>query len=318
MEKRNVLIDCDPGVDDVMALLLALANQDRLNILGVTTVSGNQTLAKVTRNLRKLWTFLRIEIPAACGASKPLIKDPLHGGEIHGETGLDGWDFPPPVFQLETDNGIVFLKEKIMEAGGKVTLVPTGPLTNIGLLFSVFPETKERIELISLMGGSIFSGNRTPFAEFNIYADPEAAKIVFDSGIPIVMSGLEVTNKAAINDEEINGLINSEGPVSRMAGNLLQNYTNFHRSKGRTTYPLHDVVSVMYLLKPEIFEGRDYRVEIDTSAGGYRGRTAADTGELMRHDPPNAHVLMDVDRDRFMGRFFEALKKLDESVNKEQ
>jgi len=318
MKKRNVLIDCDPGVDDVMALLLALANQDKLNILGVTTVSGNQTLAKVTKNLRKLWTFLGAEIPAACGAAKPLIKAPLHGGEIHGETGMDGWDFPPPVFQLESDNGIVFLMEKIMEAEGRVTLVPTGPLTNIGLLFSVFPETKEKIEMISLMGGSIFSGNRTPFAEFNIYADPEAAKIVFDSGVPIVMSGLEVTNKAAINDEEIKELMNSKGPVSRMAGNLLQNYTNFHRRKGLTTYPLHDVVSVMYLLYPEMFEGENHRVEIDTSIGIYRGRTAADTGELMRHDPSNAHVLMDVDRDEFMGTFFEALKKLDESVNKEQ
>ena len=114
MKKRNVLIDCDPGVDDVMALLLGLANQDKLNILGVTTVSGNQTLAKVTKNLRKLWTFLGVEIPAACGAAKPLIKDPLHGGEIHGISGMDGWDFPAPVFQLESDNGIVFLKEKIL------------------------------------------------------------------------------------------------------------------------------------------------------------------------------------------------------------
>jgi len=199
MEKRNVLIDCDPGVDDVMALLLALANQDKLNILGVTTVSGNQTLAKVTKNIRKLWTFLKVEIPIACGASKPIIKDPIHGGEIHGETGMDGWDFPEPVFQLESDNGIVFLKDKIMESKSKVTLVPTGPLTNIGLLFSVFPETKEKVELISLMGGSIFSGNRTPFAEFNIYADPEAAKIVFDSGIPIVMSGLEAPQAIGIS-----------------------------------------------------------------------------------------------------------------------
>ncbi|MGM0396033.1 MAG: nucleoside hydrolase [Bacillota bacterium] len=314
MKKRNILIDCDPGVDDVMALLLALANQDKLNIIGVTTVSGNQTLAKVTKNLRKLWTFLHVDIPAACGASTPIIKEPLHGGEIHGESGMDGWDFPEPVFQLESDNAILFLREKIMASEGKVTIVPTGPLTNIGLLFSVFPETKKRVEMISLMGGSIYSGNRTPFAEFNIYADPEAAKIVFDSGIPIVMSGLEVTNKAAINDREIKDLMESEGMVSRMSGHLLDSYTDFHRKKGQNTYPLHDVVSVMYLIKPEIFEGKDHHVAIDTSIGVYRGRTAADTGELMRHDKPNAYVLLNVDREEFMKTFFNALKELDKLV----
>jgi len=201
-----------------------------------------------------------------------------------------------------------------MGAEGKVTLIPTGPLTNIGLLFSVFPETKDKIEMISLMGGSIFSGNRTPFAEFNIYADPEAAKIVFDSGVPIVMSGLEVTNKAAINDGEIERLMSSDGLVSRMSGSLLHSYTNFHRKKGLSTYPLHDVVSVMYLLYPKMFEGKDYRVEIDTSIGVYRGRTAADTGELMRHEPPNAHVLMDVDREEFMKTFFKALNEMDKSM----
>lgn len=312
MSKRNILIDCDPGVDDVMALLLALANQDKLNILGVTTVSGNQTLAKVTNNLRKLWTLLEVEIPAACGSARPLINEPLHGGEIHGESGMDGWDFPEPVFQLESSNAILFLRDKIMEAKGKVTIVPTGPLTNIALLLAVFPETKEKIELISLMGGSIYSGNRTQFAEFNIYADPEAAQIVFNSEIPIVMSGLEVTNKAAINDEEIQELLNSQGTISKMSGSLLKSYTKFHKSKGLSIYPLHDVVSVMYLLKPEIFEGKDFFVDIDTSNSVYRGRTAANTGKLRKDYVPNSHVLINVDREVFIKMFLDSLKKLDE------
>ena len=314
MDKRNILIDCDPGVDDVMALILAVANQKKLNIMGVTTVSGNQTLAKVTRNLRTLWTFLNVDIPAACGSAKPLIREPLHGGEIHGETGMDGWDFPKPVFQLESDNAIVFLRDKIMGAKGKTTIVPTGPLTNIGLLLSVFPETIEKIETISLMGGSIYSGNRTPFAEFNIYADPEAAKIVYDSGISIVMSGLEVTNKAAISDEEIRMLMDSQGRVSRMSGYLLNSYTRFHKSKGYSKYPMHDVVSVMYLIRPDIFKGKNYQVEIDTSTGVYRGRTAADTSEMLTYESPNAHVLLDVDRDQFFREFFQGLMRMDGMV----
>ncbi|MFS8540486.1 MAG: nucleoside hydrolase, partial [Tissierellales bacterium] len=216
MTKRNIIIDCDPGHDDVMAILLALANQDKLNILGVTTVAGNQTLEKVTLNLRKLYTYLGISTPAASGAARPIIRELVLGSDVHGESGLDGWDFPEPTFQLDSTNAVTFLREKIMNAEGKVTLVPVGPLTNIGLLFSVFPEVKEKIEAISLMGGSIYAGNHTPHAEFNIYVDPEAAKVVFDSGIPIIMSGLEVTHKASITEEEIAELRAMDGKVTKI------------------------------------------------------------------------------------------------------
>ena len=265
MKKRNIIIDCDPGHDDVMAILLALANQDKLNILGVTTVAGNQTLEKVTYNLRRLYTYLGMSTPAASGAARPITRKLVLGDAVHGESGLDGFEFPVPTFELDSTNAVTFLYEKIMKAEGKVTLVPVGPLTNIGLLFATFPEVKEKIDEISIMGGSIYAGNHTPHAEFNIYVDPEAAKIVFDSGIPVVMSGLEVTHEAAINDDEINELRAMDGKVSKMCGDLLHFYTRYHHNEGYTSYPLHDVCSVMYLINPEIFEYKDLQVEIDTT-----------------------------------------------------
>lgn len=312
MNKRSIIIDCDPGHDDVMAILLALANQDKLNILGVTTVAGNHTLEKVTYNLRRLYTYLGISTPAASGAAKPITRELVLGNDVHGESGLDGWDFPEPTFQLDSTNAITFMRDKIMNAEEKVTLVPIGPLTNIGLLFSTFPEVKEKIEAISLMGGSIYAGNHTPHAEFNIYVDPEAAKVVFDSGIPIVMSGLEVTHEAAITDEEIDTLRAMDGKVSKMCGELLHFYTRYHHREGYSSFPLHDVCSVMYLLNPEIFEYKDLQVEIDTSDGAHRGRTAADNREWMRYEKPNTRVLLNINREKFIEILFGGFKKLDE------
>lgn len=310
MNKRNIIIDCDPGHDDVVAILLALANQDKLNILGVTTVAGNQTLEKVTNNIRKLFTYLGINIPVASGSKKPIIRKLVTGGEVHGESGLDGWDFPEPTFQLESTNAVTFIHKKIMESKEKVTLVPLGPLTNIGLLLATFPEVKEKIECISLMGGSIYSGNFTPHAEFNIYVDPEAAKVVFDSGIPIVMSGLEVTHKASITDEEIQILKKSDGKVTKMLGELLYFYTRYHHREGYTSYPLHDACSVMYLLYPNIFEYRDLRVDIDTSNGIYRGKTIVDNRQWIKHKDSNTKVLMNINREKFINILFEGFNLL--------
>lgn len=312
MNKRNIIIDCDPGHDDVMAILLALANQDKLNILGVTTVAGNQTLKKVTLNIRKLYTYLGISTPAASGSAKPICRELVLGDDVHGETGLDGWDFPEPTFELDSTNAITFMHEKIMNCEGKVTLVPVGPLTNIGLLLSTFPEVIEKIEAISLMGGSIYAGNITPHAEFNIYVDPEAAAVVFNSGIPVIMSGLEVTHEAGINDKEIDALMKKEGRVSKMCGNLLYFYVRYHHAEGYASFPLHDVCSVMYLLNPEIFEYKDLQVEIDCSDGPHRGRTAADNREWMRYEKPNTKVLLNIDREKFIDILFKAFEKLDE------
>lgn len=311
MKKRNIIIDCDPGHDDVMAILVALANQEKLNILGVTTVAGNQTLEKVTLNLRKLYTYLGISTPAASGCAKPISRELILGDFVHGESGLDGWDFDEPTFMLDSTNAITFMHEKIMNCDGMVTLVPVGPLTNVGLLLSTFPEVIEKIEAISLMGGSIYAGNITMNAEFNIYVDPEAANVVFKSGIPIIMSGLEVTHEAGINDLEIELLTKDEGRVSNMCGNLLQFYVKFHHNEGYASYPLHDVCSVMYLIHPEIFKYKELQVDIDCSDGLNRGRTAVDNREWIKNSKKNTKVLLHIDRTKFIEILFAAFKKLD-------
>lgn len=310
--KKNIIIDCDPGHDDVMALLVALAHRDKLNILGVTTVAGNQTLDRVTNNLCKIYTYLGLSTPVASGAAKPLMRELVSAGEVHGRTGLDGFQFPEPTFKIDSTNAITFMRDKIMNADGKVILVPTAPLTNIALLISTFPEVKEQISEISLMGGSIYAGNTTAHGEFNIYVDPEAAKIVFDSGIPITMSCLEVTHKAFITDKEIEYLKSQEGKVSKMAGNLLYFYTRYHNSQGYTSYPLHDVCSVIYLLRPEIFKYKNMHIDIDTSHGPYRGKTVTDNREWAKHENPNSKVLLDIDREEFVSILLNSLEKLDE------
>ncbi|MBC7087785.1 MAG: nucleoside hydrolase [Tissierellales bacterium] len=314
MQKINVLIDCDPGHDDVMAILLALANRDKLNILGVSTVAGNQTLDKVTLNVRKLYTYLGIKTPIAVGMERPIIRELKTGDFVHGESGLDGFEFPEPTVEADSTNAIIFMREKLLSCHEKSVLIATGPLTNVGLLLRTFPEVKDKIEYISLMGGSIFKGNVTPFAEYNIYADPEAAHIVFNSGIPIVMSGLDVTHKAYITNEDILELERIDGKVTRMCAKLLKFFTKFHTNEGYKNFPLHDVCAVMYVLNKDIFEGQNLLVDIDTSDTMHRGRTAADLREWVIHENTNTLALLDVDREKFIHDLFAAFIKLDKEL----
>lgn len=314
MKKINILIDCDPGHDDVMALLLALANRDKLNILGVSTVAGNQTLDKVTLNLRKLYTYLGVKTPIAVGSDRPIIRQLQTGAFVHGESGLDGFDFPTPTVDVDFSNALLFMRDALISCDEKVVLIATGPLTNIGLLLRAFPEVKEKIEYISLMGGSIYKGNVTPFAEYNIYADPEAADIVFCSGIPVVMSGLDVTHKAYITNEDILELEQINGKVTGMCAKLLRFFTKFHTNEGYKNFPLHDVCAVMYVLNKEIFKGQNLLVQIDTSDTLHRGRTAADLREWITHDDTNTFALLDIDREKFIELLFGAFKKLDEEL----
>lgn len=313
MNKRNIIIDCDPGIDDVLAILLALANQDKFNILGVTTVAGNQTLDKVSLNLLKLYTYLGIKTETASGSSKPLTRE-LRVGTVHGESGLGDFKLPEPNIEFDSKNAVTFMYDKIMKCDEKVTLVPVGPLTNIALLISTFPEVKDKIELISLMGGSVNGGNITSKAEFNVFVDPEAAKIVFSSGIPIVMSGLEVTHEACITKSEIEELVNSKGKVSKMCGEILNYYYKLEKIDKDKMTPIHDACSIMYLLNPEIFEFRDMQVDVDCSEGLNRGMTVADTREWVIYDKYNTKVLLNVDRDTFSKILLEAIFSLDELI----
>lgn len=309
---RYLLIDCDPGHDDAMAILTACAHPEELKILGITTVGGNQTLKRVTENAKNILRFLREDIPLASGQEGPLVRRLQTAPEAHGDSGMDGFDFGTGDYPLASEHAVTFLYEKIMACPEKVTIAALAPLTNLALLLKVFPEVKEKIGCISMMGGGISHGNCTELAEFNIYVDPEAAQIVFTSGIPIVMAGLDVTEKAAVTAEEIESL-KTKGRISRMAGELLTFYHESGKQFGFVDSPIHDLCAVAYLLEPGIFRGERWHVEVSTEDGPARGLTYADK-RLAGNEQKNVLVLEDVDRDRFAGLFIEALERLDASV----
>lgn len=306
---RNIIIDCDPGHDDAIAILMALAHKDKLNLLGITTVGGNQLLDRVTQNALKLVSFLNEDIPVASGEASPLTRAIHTGGDAHGDSGMDGPNLPKAKFNVVSTNAVSFMYEKIMNSESKVTLVPIGPLTNIALLLRSYPEVKERLELICIMGGGIQRGNRTATAEFNIYVDPEAAKIVFDSGVEIVMAGLDVTEKAMIMEEEWEKL-RYKGKVSKFVAELLDFYSIAGKRFGFEGSALHDPCAVAYLIRPDIFEGKKYHVDIETQGELTRGMTIADLRPVPTKKA-NAFVLFNVNREEFVKLVCECLEKLD-------
>jgi pyrimidine-specific ribonucleoside hydrolase len=302
---KPIIIDCDPGHDDAIAILLALANPQHLEVKAITTVGGNQVLDKITDNALKLLSFIDADIPVAKGAAGPLLGQLFTGEEAHGDSGMDGPDLPPSRFKPVEKHAIELMAEIIRASERKITLVPIGPLTNIALLLRGFPDVAANIEEISLMGGGIGYGNVTSTAEFNIYVDPEAARIVYESGIPITMSGLDVTDKAPIFQDEIKAL-KERGEVSHMVGELLDFYSIYSRKLGYEGSSLHDPCAIGWLLRPDLFTGQCYHVEIETSGRATRGMTVADRRKVT-DGVNNVRVLTDVNRDAFMELIFDAL-----------
>jgi inosine-uridine nucleoside N-ribohydrolase len=300
-----VLIDCDPGHDDAIALLLALASPE-LEILGVTTVAGNQTLEKTTANALRVLEFAgRPEIPVAAGAERPLVRDPFVAAYVHGETGLDGPDLPPAQGSPLDRHAADFLADKIREREGDVTLVPTGPLTNVALMLALHPDV--RPARIVLMGGAVAEGNVTPAAEFNIWWDPEAAARVFASGIDLTMVGLDVTHKALFTQAHVERL---NGRVGQMVTELLGFYDRFHREVyGFDGSPIHDAVAVAQAMRPDLLETLFRNVEIDVESELCRGRTVVDLWRRTEREP-NAHIGVDIDADAFLELLVERINSL--------
>ncbi|SHH72828.1 nucleoside hydrolase [Sporanaerobacter acetigenes] len=310
---RNILIDCDPGHDDAIAILLALGNKEKLNIKGITTVAGNQTVDKVTNNALKILEFIGEDIPVAVGATKPVFNSLFTGAESHGSSGMDGPELMEPKIKPIDKNAIEFMREVVSSSDEPVTLVALGPLTNIGLFLLTYPELKEKIEMISLMGGAYEGGNVTSCAEFNIYVDPEAAKMVFNSGVPIVMSGLDIAREIQIFDYEIEKL-KDEGKVSNLVRELLEFYSIASKRFGFEGSPLYDVSSVAYLLNPEIFTLKHCKVDVETKGELTRGMTVVDI--KAKEEEKNAYVMFDANREVFSNMIFESLKVLDKRVGK--
>lgn len=315
MKKRNILMDCDPGIDDAIAIIFALANADKLNLLGITTVAGNLSSDVVTNNALALTEFLnRDDIAVARGSKNPLLRRLSTAADIHGVQGLGTYVLPAPKRRESAEHAVVFLKNRIMEADGMVTLVPTAPLTNIALLLHMYPEVKEKIELICLMGGAARGGNVTKTGEFNIWADPEAASIVYSSGCPIVMCGLDVTVKSGLNREQTKTLKQSSYQVERMCGEMLDFYLNCSHYKNKPIASIHDASTIMYLLHPEIYKSVRMDVEIDCSRELNRGMTVCGLDQSVTSDEPGIDVLMEVDTELFEQYLLEGIHKISKQI----
>jgi inosine-uridine nucleoside N-ribohydrolase len=293
-----ILLDCDPGHDDAMAILLALASPE-LEVSALTTVAGNQTIEKVTANAIKVLDVAGAgDVPVGRGADRPLLGTaPVVAQDVHGETGLDGPDLPPPSREPGPAPAIELLAAKLRERPH--VLVATGPLTNVALLLAVHPELAERIERVVVMGGAIAEGNVTPAAEFNIWVDPEAAARVFASGLDVTMVGLDVTHKALLTPAHADALRRT-GRAGAVVADLLAFYLRFHAQIYEFDgAPVHDAMAVAQVIDPGLLTTRQRPLEIDTGPGPSRGRTLVDLWQRTGR-PANAHVAVDVDAARFL------------------
>jgi inosine-uridine nucleoside N-ribohydrolase len=308
MNATPIVIDCDPGHDDAIAILLALASPE-IELVGITTVSGNQTLDKTTANaIRILELAGRTDIPVHAGADAPMVRQRDVAAHVHGESGLDGPDLPPPSYPPHPEHAVEFLARQLRR-NEKPVLVATGPLTNIGLLFATHPDA--RPDRVVLMGGSIGEGNRTPAAEFNIWADPEAAQRVFLEGLDTTMVGLDVTHKALIKDDHTERM-RAAGRVGGVVAALMDFYARFHKRRYPELdgSPMHDPVCVAHLIDPTLMDVRDANIDVDCTTGPSRGRTNVDWRGREHIGPPNAKVGVDIDGDRFGDLIVERISSL--------
>jgi inosine/uridine nucleosidase len=299
-DARRVVVDCDPGHDDAVALLLA-AGDPRLELLGITTVGGNQTLEHVTHNARMVATVAGLTaVPILAGSVRPLVRALRTAPEIHGESGLDGPAPIEPTVALTPGHGAQFLAETVLADPGNVTVVPTGPLTNLALALRMYPEIEDAVERVVLMGGSYTRGNTTPAAEFNIYVDPEAAEAVFAAGWDLTMIGLDVTHLALYTSEVGERLAAIDTRAARWMAELLTFFGETYRTAGRMgAPPVHDAVAVASVIDPTLVTVRDARVDIETDGRLTRGMTVVDFRADGATHQRLHHVGVDLDVERF-------------------
>ncbi|MVA79227.1 nucleoside hydrolase [Agrobacterium vitis] len=314
MEKpRKIIIDTDPGQDDAAAIMLALASPDQLDVLGLTVVAGNVPLSMTSRNARIVCELSgRSDLPVYEGALKPLERPQVTAEHVHGKTGLDGAEVDEPVMPVQDQHAVDFIIDTIRrEPAGTITLCTLGPQTNIALALQKAPDIAPRIRELVMMGGGFFEGgNITPAAEFNVYVDPQASKIVFDSGIPIVMMPLDVTHQLLTTKARVARIGAIGTRVAEVMVAWLEFFERFDIEKyGSDGGPLHDPSVIAYLLQPELFSGRDCNVEIETASDLTVGMTVVDWWRVTGRTP-NAKVIRDVDADGFFALLTERLARL--------
>lgn len=307
MKKIPVIIDCDPGLDDVVALLMAGRNE-KIDLKAVTVVGGNQTLEKVGKNTLEVLSLADIYVAVGFGFRGPMVRELLVAAEVHGEDGIHGLVLPEPRLKSSELHAIDLMAEIVTSSEEKITLVAMGPLTNIAIFLRKFPELKGKIEKISLMGGAIKGGNCTRSAEFNIYVDPEAADIVFKSGIPIIMSGLDITQKASVLPEDIEEIKGIDNKVAKFLSQVLEKLLSYHRTTGFNGCHLHDPVALLAVTNPEMIKTKALHVEIELEGKHTRGMTVANEAERFNQDP-NADVGFHIDREAFVKEIIDSIKK---------
>lgn len=305
---QPIILDCDPGHDDAIALVLALASPE-VEVKAVTSSAGNQTPEKTLRNVLRMLTLLnRPDIPVAGGATKPLMRELIIADNVHGESGLDGPALPEPSFAAQRCSAVELMAKVLRDAPEPVTLVATGPQTNIALLLSGHPELHAKIARIVIMGGAMGAGNWTPAAEFNIYVDPEAAEIVFQSGLPIVMAGLDVTHRAQIMADDIARFRAVGNPVATTVAGLLDFFMEYHKAEkwGFDGAPLHDPCTIAWLIRPALFTTIERWVGVETQGKYTQGMTVVDRYALTGNKP-NTTLMVDLDRAAFVDLLAERL-----------
>jgi inosine-uridine nucleoside N-ribohydrolase len=295
--RQSIVLDCDPGHDDALAILLAAASPS-LELVAITTVAGNQSLDKTALNARRICSVAGIGVPVAAGCDAPLVRPRIASPEIHGESGLDGPAFGAPTVPLDPRHGVEVILDA-SRAHGDLVLVATGPLTNVATAMARDPGLPRRLRRVVLMGGAIGLGNVTPAAEFNIAADPEAARAVFESGVPITMVPLETTHRALATPEVLRRITALDFPLAHLCVELLAFFAETYlRVFGFAAPAVHDPCAVAWLIEPSIVPTRRMRVEIETQAEFSDGRTICDWYGVTGREP-NAEVGVDLEVDRF-------------------
>ena len=307
MQKEKIILDCDPGHDDAVAIMLAAINP-KIDLLGITVVAGNQKLEKTVNNALKVCNHLNLNVPVYSGMSRPMIREQLIADDIHGETGLDGPKFEELKIKAENKHAVNFIIDTLMNSDEKITLVPTGPLTNIGMAIRFEPKIIEKINRIVLMGGSYQLGNMTPAAEFNILADPDAAHIVFSSGVKLVMMGLDLTRQASATKEVVEKIKSLNNKASKLFVDLMEFFAASQKNVfGWTAPPVHDPTTIAYIIDPECIEVKPMFCEIELWSERSYGRTLCDYFGILKKKP-NVDVAVKLDFDRFWNLVYENLK----------
>ena len=309
MKRIPIILDGDPGHDDAIAWVFAKAYEDLFDIKGVISVSGNQTIDKTTINSQKICALLGIKAPVAQGAVRPLLNPVMTAGNWHGESGLDGAELPEPE-ALSDLSGVELMAKILKESEEPVTIISTGPLTNVAQLLMTYPELKTKIGVISIMGGGLTYGNWTMAAEFNIIEDPEAAWTVFHSGIQLYVSALNVTERALIRPSDIEKIRAVGNDVAEVVAKWIEFFIQYPMAIGYEGAPVHDPCAVLMLAKPDLFECKDLYVDIELEGEFTRGETVADFRDWST-EKPNCTCCVDIDQEKYVKYLCEALHAYD-------